>query len=421
VALAAPSVATVVDDATTNAPWSGNEAMGASAYDTATVTGTGGFTPTGTVTYSYFTNGTCAVGTASSTQTVTLSSGTVPKSNTTSSLGSGSYSFSASYSGDPNYKATAGPCEAFSITKDSTTTTVSESPTSVTYGNESTVVFSVTVTSKHGEAVPNGETVTVNVGTASCPVTLSAGKGTCKIAATALAVGSYTVSATYGGDTNLSGSTGTSATKLSVTKDSTTTTVSVSPGSVTYGNESVVVFTVTVQTHYGEPVPNGETVTVQIGSATCLVKLTSGKGTCEVAETALPVGSYSVSATYPGDADLNGSNASCGSKLTVTKDSTTTTVSVAPASVTNGNESVAVFTVTVKPHYGESVPTNETVTVQVGSATCTVKLTGGKGTCTIGKSALPVGSYSVSASYGGDSNLSGSNASCSTKLTVSKD
>jgi hypothetical protein len=104
------------------------------------------------------------------------------------------------------------------VTKDSTTTKVSESPTSVTYGDESASVFTVTVTTHYGEAVPNGEKVTVKVGTVTCTVTLSAGKGTCKIANSALGVGSYPVSAIYGGDANLSGSSASSATALTVTK-----------------------------------------------------------------------------------------------------------------------------------------------------------------------------------------------------------
>jgi hypothetical protein len=198
-----------------------------------------------------------------------------------------------------------------------TSTTVSESPTSVTYGHESASVFSVTVTTHYGEAVPNGETVTVTVGSVTCKVALKSGKGTCTIADTALAVGTYPVSATYGGDASLNGSSGSSLSKLIVSKDTTSTTVSESPTSVTYGHESASVFSVTVTTHYGEAVPNGETVTVTVGSVTCKVALNSGKGTCTIADTALAVGTYPVSATYGGDASLNGSSGSSVSKLTV--------------------------------------------------------------------------------------------------------
>ncbi len=420
VAAAPASVGTVVDDSATNAAWRGTEVTGASAYDTSTISGVAGFTPTGTVTYSLFTNDTCTLP-ASATDTVTVSGGTVPKSSLSPGLNAGSYSFQASYSGDPNYRPSVSPCEPFSVAKDTTTTTVSESKTSVTYGNESVAVFSVTVTTKHGEAVPNGETVSVDVGNATCTATLTAGKGTCAIAETALPVGSYSVSATYGGDANLAGSSVTCGGKLTVSKDTTAATVSVAPTSVTYGNESAALFSVTVTTHYGEAVPNGDTVTVDVGSATCTATLTAGKGTCAIAETALPVGSYSassVSATYGGDANLSRSSASGATKLSVTKDTTTTAVSVSPTSVAPGNESTAVFSVTVTTHDGEAVPRGETVTVTVGSASCTVTLNAGKGTCEITKSALKAGSYSVTATYGGDVNLNGSSATGAAKLTV---
>jgi hypothetical protein len=58
------------------------------------------------------------------------------------------------------------------------------------------------------------------------------------------------------------------------------------------------------------------------------------------------------------------------------------------------------------------------VTVYVGSAKCTVSLSGGKGTCTIANTALAVGTYSVSANYGGDGNLNSSSGSSASKLTV---
>jgi hypothetical protein len=105
---------TVVFDATTNKPWAGTEATGASAYDTATVTGTAGFTPTGTVTYTFFTNGTCS-GTGSSAGMVTLSGGTVPNSSTEGPLATGAYSFQATYSGDGNYIGSTSSCEPFSV------------------------------------------------------------------------------------------------------------------------------------------------------------------------------------------------------------------------------------------------------------------------------------------------------------------
>jgi len=61
-----------------------------------------------------YATGTCA-GTASSTQTVSLSGGLVPSSAKTAALGAGAYSFEASYSGDGNYTGSSGSCEPFSV------------------------------------------------------------------------------------------------------------------------------------------------------------------------------------------------------------------------------------------------------------------------------------------------------------------
>ncbi len=312
--------------------------------------------------------------------------------------------------------SSSSPAKAFSVGSISTTgTTVSESPTKVTYGHESASVISVTVTTHDGGAVPNGEKVTVHVGAVTCTAALKGGKGACRVARTALPVGSYPVSATYGGDANLPGSSGPSVSRLTVSKDTTRTSVSESPANVTYGHESASLISVAVTTRYGEAVPNGETVTVHVGNVTCTAVLKDGRGNCRIATTALQVGSYPVLATYGGDANLSGSSVS---ELTVSKDTTRTKVSESPTSVTHGHESASVFSVAVTARYGEAVPNGEKVTVHVGDATCTAVLKGGNGTCTIANNALPVGSYPVQATYGGDANLSSSSGSSASRLTV---
>ncbi len=312
--------------------------------------------------------------------------------------------------------SSSSPVQAFSVGSVSTTdTTVSESPTKVTYGHESASVISVTVTTHDGGAAPNGEKVIVHVGAITCTAALKGGKGACRVAKTALPVGSYPVSAAYGGDANLRGSSGSSVSRLTVSKDTTRTSVSESPANVTYGHESASLISVAVTTRYGEAVPNGETVTVYVGNVTCTAALKDDRGNCRIATTALQVGSYPVLATYGGDANLSGSSVS---ELTVSKDTTRTKVSESPTSVTYGHESASVFSVTVTTRYGEAVPNGEKVTVHVGAITCTAVLKGGNGTCTIANNALPVGSYPVQATYGGDATLSSSSGSSTSRLTV---
>jgi hypothetical protein len=115
VKVGASRTATTVFDAATNAPWSGTEASGASAYDTASVSTSDTITATGTVSYTFFANGTCT-GAGSPAGTVTLTaSGAVPNSSTENTLAVGNYSFQAAYSGDSNYGGSVSPCEPFSI------------------------------------------------------------------------------------------------------------------------------------------------------------------------------------------------------------------------------------------------------------------------------------------------------------------
>ena len=220
------------------------------------------------------------------------------------------------------------------MTKDSTTAGISESPTSVVFGDESASLFTATVTTGNHEVLPASESGTVNVGTASCPVTLApggnGGSGTCMIANSALAVGGpYSVTFTYGGDGDLSASsTATAPTGLTVTKDSTTAGISESPTSVVFGDESASLFTATVTTGNHEVLPASESGTVNVGTASCPVTLApggnGGSGTCMIANSALAVGGpYSVTFTYGGDGDLSASStATAPTGLTVTSATT---------------------------------------------------------------------------------------------------
>jgi hypothetical protein len=138
-----PSVTTVVNNAGTNAPWAGNETAGAAAYDTAAIHGgITGFTPTGNVTYTFFSNGTCAP--TGTTETVALAAGVPGHSSNTAALAAGSYSFQAQYLGDSNYTASAlGACEPFTVLAAGTVTspTTPTTPTSVATSPTTPIAF----------------------------------------------------------------------------------------------------------------------------------------------------------------------------------------------------------------------------------------------------------------------------------------
>jgi hypothetical protein len=203
-----------------------------------------------------------------------------------------------------------------------TTTVLSMSKSSVTYGREAPETFSAVVSSSGGHPTGN-VTISSSAGTL-CTVGLSAGKGSCNLTAVQLPAGAYSdVVATYAGSGRYAGSSSSPAESFSVTQDMTKTSVSVSPANVTYGDESEAVVTMTVKTHEGEAVPNDETATVRVGSVTCVVTLIGGTGNCEIGAAALAIGSWAVSGTYGGDANLIGSSTTCTKKLTVTRDGDT--------------------------------------------------------------------------------------------------
>ena len=246
---------------------------------------------------------------------------------------------------------------------------------------------------------------------------------TCSVGST-WAAGTHHVTVSYSGDASASAAQ--STTDVVVNKDNTTTSVSVSPMQATYGNESTSVFTVNVTTAHGESLPTTDKVTVHVGSVSCTASVApstgGGTGSCSIGNIDLGASStaYTVSATYPGDADLNASaQATATTGLTVNKDTTTTSVSASPSSASYAKETGVAFTVNVAPHYGEPLPgTDESVTIHVASASCTALLSptahGASGSCQLAVAVLPVGGpYVVSATYLGDSDLVGSTGTSS--------
>ena len=396
----------------------GNEAK---ATFTATVTGTSGSLPTGTVSIKSGSTSLCSTTTLTET---TASSVTATCSLTNTEEPAGSYSVTAVYGGDTHNPGSSSSSQSLVVSQDLTATVVQELPTTIAYGSEQKVVFGVAVATGNAEELPATESVTINVGSASCvasltPIPIVGAIGSCTITAAALPVGSYKVSTSYPGDTDLKSSSGTAAVGLTVTAAPTSAKLSLSQSSVPYGNETTEVFSATVTSSAGTP-----TGTVAVGSsagALCTITLSSGSGSCHLTATQLGVATVSsVTATYGASGNFAGSSSSPSLSFSVSKDTTTTKVSESPTTVTFGDESAAVFTVTMTTAHGEPVPNNETVKVTVGSTSCTVTLSAGTGTCKIANSALAVGSYAVSASYGGDADLSGSSGTGAANLTVSK-
>ncbi len=147
----------------------------------------GGAAPTGTVTFTV--DGVAQAPVALSGSQATFSSST---------LGVGTHTVSAAYSGEANYFASTSTTLTQTITKVATTTTVSASMTPSVYGQS--VTFTATVAGTVGSGTPSG-TVTFSVdGIAQAPVTLAGGQAA--FALNSLGAGSHSITAAYGGDSN---------------------------------------------------------------------------------------------------------------------------------------------------------------------------------------------------------------------------
>jgi hypothetical protein len=176
------------------------------------------------------------------------------------------------------------------------TITPSVSLGTTTYG--SSVGYSATVGGTGG--TPTG-TVSFTAGsTALCTATLSSGTGSCN-ASDAPTGSDQTITATYSGDVNFSGSEGT--TSLTVNQAAATVVASANPGSTTNG--SPVTYAATVSSTGGTPTG---TVTFSVGTTTLCTTgtLESGTGSCVAANA--PVGDDTVTALYSGDSNFTASS-----------------------------------------------------------------------------------------------------------------
>ena len=191
---------------------------------TVAVTSPGTGTPTGFVEFS---DGGVAIGSCGGTSGQVLSGASATCD--VSYAASGSHTITVRYLGDPNYSASTSPSILQVVNSAPTSTSLTVTPSSVTYGDEETVTFT-------SEVTPVGTTgsVTVKAGaTIICAMTLPA--TTCApSSSTDLNAGStaYVITAVYSGDDNFTTSTS-NPQELTVSKAP--LTITASGGSMTYG------------------------------------------------------------------------------------------------------------------------------------------------------------------------------------------
>jgi len=258
-------------------------------------TATNSITPTGTVS---FNDGATVLGTA------TLSGGVATF--TTTALSTGSHpALTAVYGGDGNFTASASAALMQTVNQSATTTKLTKSSTTVLkYGQSVTFTATLAAVSP-GAGTPTGIVTFFDNGSSIGAGTLSGGIAT--FTTTTLPVGSNSITAVYGGDTNFTTSTSGAMTQT-VNQSSTTTKLTKNTtGAITSGQS--VTFTATLAAvSPGAGTPTGTVDFMDNGSSLGIITLSGG--IAMLTTTTLPVGSNSITAVYSGDTDFTTSTSS---------------------------------------------------------------------------------------------------------------
>jgi hypothetical protein len=159
-------------------------------------------------------------------------------------------------------------------------------------------------------------------------------------------------------------------------------------------------------------------VTPYVGTIAMATRTFNSTTTTETVTGLMPRTTYSFTVAAVNAAGT-GAPSGPSNLVTVPKATTTTTFGLRAARLTYEHEQVDHLSVTVLSRYTGSKPTG-TVTVNESTMTlCTIKLSSGRGACTLSSTKLAVGSYSLVAAYSGSSVFLGS-VSAKKSLTVVK-
>gem|GEM_PF-3002944 len=458
---ATPGVGQTIDDAATGTTWTGSEVTGNAAYDTSSLSGVTGFSPTGTLTYDLYVGGSCT-GFPAQQSVVNLIGGAVPSSSTTSPLGAGTYSYEATYPGDNDYSGATSGCQGFTV--DMAPRSISSivedasngSPWSGIEQTGATAYDTATITAVEDEAllrlvlgphspvpsfVPTGSVTYYLYDNGTCagsPAPFDTeyltGAGTVPDSATtpALATGAYSFAAHYSGDGNFLPATSaceaftvnTAGPAVNSSVDDTASGTGWNGSEVTGASaydtsvvSGVAGFTPTgsVTYHlYGDPSCSGNPASSDTED------LNAGAVPDSATTKALGAGTYGFEAVYSGDGNYSAASSAC-EVFTVNPASPQVASSVADASTNaawSGTEvtgATAYDTATVGGAAGIN-PTGSVTYYLYDNGTCegspassdTEYLTGA-GTVPDSATTAPLGAgtYSFMAEYSGDANYYG--------------
>ncbi len=310
-----------------------------------------------------------------------------------STLPAGSDSITAVFGATSTDQASTSNAVVVNITPANTTTTLSVSSISPAPG--ASVILTAAVAT-NGSPATSGLVTFLSNGSAVGTGTVNS-DGMATISLSTLPSGADAITASYGGTSNLAGSSS-SAITVTVSMSNTTTALAASSTNPTYGSN--VTFTATVSSN-GNPATSG--VVIFADGATTLATVTvNSNGMATLTLASLPVGNNSISASYGGTSNF-GASLSNVVGMTVTPAPTTTVLTASSTSPANGSN--VTFTATVSSN-GSPVTSGVVNFLDGGSPIGTGSVT--NGVATISLSTLPSGADSISAGFAGTFSLAAS-------------
>jgi hypothetical protein len=354
------------------------------------------------VTFSVVANPARGAGIPTGTVALTLNSkflGTVTLTNgqasfTTASLPVGEDTIHLSYSGDTNFTPDTAGMIVDTVVKSATTTSLVQSSPAGSYGDTLTLVATVSPASP-GAGTPTGSVTFYDGPTQLGTAGLVSGNATLSIGS--LSVGSHPLTAIYDDDSNFLGSSTTTDALHSVQLAASTTVVTTSQLTTTFGQG--VTFTAAV----GDSVPGVTSGRVVFRDGTTVLGASPlVNGTATLATSSLSASSHAITATYEGDGFVAASTSSLIVQTVVPSSTFTLLASSAPTAAFG---QTVTYTATVYP-FGPGVGTpTGTMTFYEGSTVIGAsRLTGGQASLSVVASGVGL-VHPIRAVYAGDGNF----------------
>ncbi len=275
-------------------------------------------------------------------------------------LGAGSYTITATFAGNDNYLGDE--ATATVVVKQASSVVTITAPSEITYGDELTVDTALT---SGGEIIDGDVAVVVKDDGGNVVDDL-----------TKLGAGSYTITATFAGNDNYLGD---EATATVVVKQASSVVTITAPSEITYGDELTVD---TALTSGGEIIDGDVAVVVKDDGGNVVDDLTK-----------LGAGSYTITATFAGNDNYLGDEATA---TVVVKQASSVVTITAPSEIVYGD---ALTVGTALTSDGQAIAGDVAVVVKDADGVVVDDLT-----------KLPAGSYTITATFAGNDNYIGSEA-----------